>query len=121
MLHCRGPVRGHRGFVQHRRHLEPGMRCKRSAGAARPGWRRVLTDSAASSAPEGGRCCTVGSGTDGHLDSAPMTPTGPTLRERLVAAGVAFTTEQGWSQVTMARLAEAVGVSRQTVYNEIGT
>jgi AcrR family transcriptional regulator len=50
-----------------------------------------------------------------------MTPTGPTLRERLVAAAVVLTTEQGWAQVTMARLAEAVGVSRQTVYNEIGT
>jgi AcrR family transcriptional regulator len=49
-----------------------------------------------------------------------MTP-GPTLRERLVAAAVVLTTEQGWAQVTMTRLADAVGVSRQTVYNEIGT
>jgi AcrR family transcriptional regulator len=31
------------------------------------------------------------------------------------------TTTEGWSSVTMARLASAVGVSRQTVYNEIGT
>ena len=43
-----------------------------------------------------------------------------TLRERIVAAAVETTLAQGWSQVTMARLAEAVGVSRQTVYNEVG-
>ena len=45
----------------------------------------------------------------------------PTLRDRLVAAAVVLTTERGWANVTMARLADAVGVSRQTVYNEIGT
>ena len=44
-----------------------------------------------------------------------------TLRDRLVDAATAVTTTEGWSSVTMARLAEAVGVSRQTVYNEIGT
>ncbi|HSX67717.1 TetR/AcrR family transcriptional regulator [Nocardioides sp.] len=44
-----------------------------------------------------------------------------TLRDRLVDAATALTTTDGWSSVTMARLAEAVGVSRQTVYNEIGT
>ncbi len=44
----------------------------------------------------------------------------PTLRQRLVSAAVELTLASGWSQVTMARLAEAVGVSRQTVYNEIG-
>ena len=43
------------------------------------------------------------------------------LRARIVAAAAALTTETGWSEVTMARLAERVGVSRQTVYNEIGT
>jgi AcrR family transcriptional regulator len=42
------------------------------------------------------------------------------LRQRLVAAAVEMTLAHGWSQVTMARLAEAVGVSRQTVYNEVG-
>ena len=46
---------------------------------------------------------------------------GETLRGRIVSAAVAMTTEVGWGNVTMARLAEAVGVSRQTVYNEIGT
>ncbi len=44
-----------------------------------------------------------------------------TMRERVVEAAVVLTTEQGWAHVTMARLADAVGVSRQTVYNEIGT
>jgi AcrR family transcriptional regulator len=50
-----------------------------------------------------------------------MSPTGPTLRDRVVAAAVVLTTERGWANVTMARLADAVGVSRQTVYNEIGS
>lgn len=43
------------------------------------------------------------------------------MRERVIDAAVALTTDVGWSQVTMARLADAVGVSRQTVYNEIGS
>jgi AcrR family transcriptional regulator len=43
------------------------------------------------------------------------------LRARIVAAAAVLTTETGWSEVTMARLAERVGVSRQTVYNEIGS
>jgi AcrR family transcriptional regulator len=46
---------------------------------------------------------------------------GTTLRDRLVDAAVRLTTEHGWAKVTMARLADEVGVSRQTVYNEIGT
>ena len=45
----------------------------------------------------------------------------PSLRDRLVSAAVALTGEVGWSHVTMAALADRVGVSRQTVYNEIGT
>ena len=44
-----------------------------------------------------------------------------TMRERIVAAAVALTTDVGWSRVTMATLADQVGVSRQTVYNEVGT
>ncbi len=44
----------------------------------------------------------------------------PPLRQRLVSAAVDLTLAHGWSQVTMARIAETVGVSRQTVYNEIG-
>src|SRR3954454_11901345 len=52
-----------------------------------------------------------------------MTVTTPasTTRERLIDTAVTLTTEDGWAQVTMARLADAVGVSRQTVYNEIGS
>src|SRR6476469_4159144 len=42
-------------------------------------------------------------------------------RERIVAAAVEATTSSGWAAVTMARLADAVGVSRQTVYNEVGS
>ncbi len=45
----------------------------------------------------------------------------PTMRDRVVDAAVRLTGETGWAQVTMARLAEVVGVSRQTVYNEVGT
>ena len=44
-----------------------------------------------------------------------------TLRERLLAAAADFTTEHGWSRLTMGRLASLVGVSRQTVYNELGS
>lgn len=43
------------------------------------------------------------------------------MRERIVGAAVRLTAEVGWSQVTMAKLADEVGVSRQTVYNELGT
>jgi AcrR family transcriptional regulator len=43
------------------------------------------------------------------------------LRQRIVAAAVVMTTDAGWAHVTMSRLADEVGVSRQTVYNEIGT
>ncbi len=42
-------------------------------------------------------------------------------RERILAAAVDLTSRDGWSRVTMARLADEVGISRQTVYNEIGT
>lgn len=42
------------------------------------------------------------------------------LRDRIVAEALHVTTTQGWSAVTMQALADAVGVSRQTVYNEVG-
>ena len=48
------------------------------------------------------------------------TPHAPT-RERVLDAAVRLTSDVGWSHVTMARLADEVGVSRQTVYNEMGT
>jgi AcrR family transcriptional regulator len=44
-----------------------------------------------------------------------------TMRERVIDAAITLTTEDGWAHVTMARLADVVGVSRQTVYNEIGS
>jgi len=43
------------------------------------------------------------------------------LRDRLCDAAAVVITSEGWARVTMARLADEVGVSRQTVYNEIGT
>jgi len=43
------------------------------------------------------------------------------MRERVVEAGVALTLEAGWARVTMGTVADRVGVSRQTVYNEVGT
>lgn len=43
------------------------------------------------------------------------------LREQILAAAAELTSERGWSEITMSRLAQRVGVSRQTIYNEIGT
>lgn len=43
------------------------------------------------------------------------------LREQIVGAAAELTVDAGWSRVTMARLAERVGVSRQTIYNEVGS
>lgn len=45
----------------------------------------------------------------------------PPLRDRLIAAAVELTVEQGWAALTMRGLAERIGVSRQTVYNELGS
>ena len=50
-----------------------------------------------------------------------VTATPLSMRERVIDAAVTLTTQDGWAQVTMARLADTVGVSRQTVYNEIGS
>jgi len=44
-----------------------------------------------------------------------------TVRDRIIAAATDVTSEAGWAKVTMGRLADRVGVSRQTVYNEIGS
>lgn len=44
-----------------------------------------------------------------------------TTRDRLLDAAVRMTTDDGWASVTMSRLAATAGVSRQTVYNDIGT
>jgi len=43
------------------------------------------------------------------------------LRDRLLDAGRDQLTERTWSDVTMAEIAGAAGVSRQTLYNEFGT
>ncbi len=42
-------------------------------------------------------------------------------RQRIIEAAIELTASSGWASVTMARLADAVGVSRQTVYNDIGS
>ena len=44
----------------------------------------------------------------------------PGHRDRLLTAATRFATEHGWAALTMAKLADLVGVSRQTVYNEVG-
>lgn len=43
------------------------------------------------------------------------------LRDRLLDAAFELTCSDGWRTVTMGRIAERVGVSRKSVYNEIGT
>lgn len=47
--------------------------------------------------------------------------TGGSIRDRLVSAAAAYTTEHGWAALTMSKLANQVGVSRQTLYNELGS
>ena len=41
-------------------------------------------------------------------------------RDRLLEAASRFTADHGWAALTMGKLADLGGVSRQTVYNEIG-
>src|ERR1700749_2265238 len=43
-----------------------------------------------------------------------------THRDRLLVAAARFTAEHGWGALTMGKLADLVGVSRQTGYNELG-
>src|SRR3546814_6214954 len=43
-----------------------------------------------------------------------------TTRDRIIDGASTLTTEHGWAWVTMSKVAEHVGVSRQTVYNELG-
>jgi AcrR family transcriptional regulator len=43
------------------------------------------------------------------------------MRERVISAALELTGEQGWQAVTMSAVADRVGVSRQTVYNETGS
>jgi len=53
--------------------------------------------------------------------SAALAPEGGQHRQPIITAAIELTARSGWPAVTMARLAEVVGVSRQTVYNEIGS
>jgi AcrR family transcriptional regulator len=46
---------------------------------------------------------------------------GDTLRDRVLDAAKRLIEQSGWASVTMAKLAAAVGVSRQTVHTEVGT
>jgi AcrR family transcriptional regulator len=46
---------------------------------------------------------------------------GSTWRDRLLVEASELTRSGGWQAITMAKLADRVGVSRQTVYNEIGS
>ncbi|MFD6796533.1 MULTISPECIES: TetR/AcrR family transcriptional regulator [Prauserella salsuginis group] len=52
---------------------------------------------------------------------AAATAVGGQYRQPIVVAAIEITAREGWAAVTMARLAESVGVSRQTVYNEVGS
>lgn len=45
----------------------------------------------------------------------------PTTRDRVLDAAAHLVETQGWSAVSMSGIARAVGVSRQTVHNELGT
>jgi AcrR family transcriptional regulator len=49
-----------------------------------------------------------------------LAPDAVTHRDRLLTAAARFTSQHGWGELTMGKLADLVGVSRQTVYNEIG-
>ena len=43
------------------------------------------------------------------------------MQERIIATAVELTTEVGWARVTMPAVAGRMGVSRQTLYNEVGS
>ncbi|MBW8751476.1 MAG: TetR family transcriptional regulator [Propionibacteriales bacterium] len=51
----------------------------------------------------------------------PSSGPGRSWRDRLIAQAAELTRSGGWQAITMAKLADRVGVSRQTVYNEIGS
>ncbi|KDN23703.1 TetR family transcriptional regulator [Amycolatopsis rifamycinica] len=53
--------------------------------------------------------------------AVPVPAEGGQHRQPIIAAAIELTARSGWQAVTMARLAELAGVSRQTVYNEIGS
>ncbi len=41
------------------------------------------------------------------------------LREVIIATAAEMTAQSGWAKVTMSAIADRVGVSRQTIYNEV--
>ncbi|MCH9814997.1 MAG: TetR family transcriptional regulator [Actinomycetia bacterium] len=43
------------------------------------------------------------------------------LSDRILAAATELTVQEGWSAITMGKVAHAAGVSRQSVYNEVGS
>ena len=53
------------------------------------------------------------------MEAGSRPPLAP-IRERLIVAAIDFTVTNSWAELTMAKLASMVGVSRQTVYNELG-
>jgi AcrR family transcriptional regulator len=57
------------------------------------------------------------------VSQAPSTASqaGGQYRTPIIAAAIDLTATEGWAAVTMNRLAEIVGVSRRTVYNELGS
>ncbi len=57
---------------------------------------------------------------DGVVSDRPSGGASTSLRERILDSARELTIAEGWSRVTMSRLAQAVGVSRQTIYNEVG-
>ena len=48
-------------------------------------------------------------------------PAGGQYRRPIITAAIELTAAEGWGAVTMTRLADVVGVSRRTVYNELGS
>ncbi len=46
---------------------------------------------------------------------------GSRSRDRIVAAAARWAAEEDWSRLTMSGLARSAGVSRQTLYNEVGS
>ena len=57
------------------------------------------------------------------MTTSPATPppTGASSHDRLLDAAAAVFGDEGWRRLTMTKVADRAGVSRQTVYNEFGT
>lgn len=53
---------------------------------------------------------------DSHIPAARQHDS---LREVIIAAAAEMTAQSGWTKVTMSAVADRVGVSRQTIYNEV--